>query len=123
MALPRGCLAEAKDLLTDHKIKVDLSDERYAGTSLEANFHSGLPSHQEDAVTGIGDHYDGLLCATAFANAAVAAWLIAKRKVNTVILVHRQQLHDQWHERLTKFLGLSRNSLGQIGREYRTEAV
>jgi len=34
---------------------------------------------------------------------AVAAWLIAKRKVNTLVMVHRQQLLDQWHERLAMF--------------------
>jgi superfamily II DNA or RNA helicase len=27
----------------------------------------------------------------------VAAWLIAARRVNTLVLVHRQQLLDQWH--------------------------
>lgn len=43
----------------------------------------------------------------AFGKTAVAAWLIAKRKVNTLVLVHRQQLLDQWHERLAMFLGSS----------------
>ena len=45
----------------------------------------------------------------------VAAWLIANRKVNTLVLVHRQQLLDQWHERLAMFLNLPAKSLGQIG--------
>lgn len=116
VALPRGCLAEATSLLANHRIKVDLLDERYAGTSIEANFQGSLRSYQEQAVAGIGDCDDGILCApTAFGKTAVAAWLIAKRKVNTLILVHRQQLLDQWHERLAMFLGLPANSVGQIG--------
>jgi superfamily II DNA or RNA helicase len=116
VALPRGCLAEATALLADHKIKVDFRDERYPGTPIEANFDGQLRTYQEDAVVGIGDHDDGILCApTAFGKTAVAAWLIAKRKVNTLVLVHRQQLLDQWHERLAMFLGLPRNSIGQIG--------
>ena len=87
VALPRGCLAEAKALLTDHKIEVDLRDERCAGTAIEVNFQGDLRSYQEDAVAGIGDHDDGILCApTAFGKTAVAAWLIAKRKVNTLML-------------------------------------
>jgi superfamily II DNA or RNA helicase len=46
-------------------------------------------------------HDDGLICApTAFGKTAVAAWLIAKRKTNTLVMVHRQQLLDQWRERL-----------------------
>ena len=61
-------------------------------------------------------HDEGILCApTAFGKTAVAAWLIASRKVNTLILVHRQQLLDQWHARLAMFLGLPAKSIGQIG--------
>ena len=116
IALPRGCLVEAAALLADHKIKVDLQDERYAGISIEANFQGRLRSYQEEAVAGISDYDEGILCApTAFGKTAVAAWLIAKRKVNTLVLVHRQQLLDQWHERLAMFLGLPANSVGQIG--------
>lgn len=116
IALPRGCLAEATSFLADHKIKVDLRDERYAGTSIEANFQGRLRSYQEEAVASISEYDDGILCApTAFGKTAVAAWLIAKRQVNTLILVHRQQLLDQWHERLAMFLGLPPNSIGQIG--------
>jgi len=116
VALPRGCLAEATALLADHGIEVDLRDERFSGTPIEANFQGCLRSYQEEAVAGIGDYDDGVLCApTAFGKTAVAAWLIAKRKVNTLVLVHRQQLLDQWHDRLTMFLGLPANSIGQIG--------
>ncbi|MHB1794890.1 MAG: DEAD/DEAH box helicase, partial [Acidobacteriaceae bacterium] len=46
---------------------------------------------------------------------AVAAWLISKRKVNTLILVHRQQLLDQWQERLAMFLNMPAVSIGHIG--------
>jgi len=116
VALPRGCLVEAMALLAEHKIKVDLRDERCEGTPIEANFEGQLRPYQEDAVASIAAHDDGLLCApTAFGKTAVAAWLIGKRKVSTLVLVHRQQLLDQWHERLAMFLGAPLNSIGQIG--------
>ena len=116
IALPRGCLGEATALLADHKIKVGLRDERYNGVPIEADFQGQLRPYQEEAVASIGAHDDGMLCApTAFGKTAVAAWLIAKRKVNTLVLVHRQQLLDQWHERLAMFLNVPPNSIGQIG--------
>ena len=116
VALPRGCLVEAMALLAEHKIKVDLRDERCEGTPIEANFEGQLRPYQEDAVASIAAHDHGLLCApTAFGKTAVAAWLIGKRKVSTLVLVHRQQLLDQWHERLAMFLGAPLNSIGQIG--------
>ncbi|MGH9608484.1 MAG: TOTE conflict system archaeo-eukaryotic primase domain-containing protein, partial [Bryobacteraceae bacterium] len=56
VALPRGCLAEVTALLKDHKIKIDFRDERYAGTSIEANFQGRLRSYQEEAVAAIGNY-------------------------------------------------------------------
>jgi superfamily II DNA or RNA helicase len=41
--------------------------------------------------------------------------LIALRKVNTLVLVHRRQLMDQWRERPALFLGLAIKDIGQIG--------
>jgi superfamily II DNA or RNA helicase len=58
----------------------------------------------------------GVLSATtAFGKTVVAAWLVSKRKVNTLILVHRKQLQEQWIERLLTFLDLPRDAIGRIG--------
>ena len=46
-------------------------------------------------------HDTGVLAATtAFGKTVVACKLIAERNTNTLILVHRQQLLDQWVARL-----------------------
>jgi hypothetical protein len=61
-------------------------------------------------------HETGVLAATtAFGKTVVAAWLIAQRGVNTLVLVHRRQLLDQWVDRLATFLGLPAKSIGRIG--------
>jgi superfamily II DNA or RNA helicase len=61
-------------------------------------------------------HETGVLPATtAFGKTIVAAWLIAQRSVNTLVLVHRRQLLDQWVERLSAFLNIGRNTIGRIG--------
>jgi superfamily II DNA or RNA helicase len=116
IALPRGCLTEALALLEAHKIRPEVRDERFTGTPIEVEFQGQLRPFQENAVSKISGHDDGILCApTAFGKTAVAAWLIAKRKVNTLVLVHRQQLLDQWQERLAMFLNLPAKSIGHIG--------
>jgi superfamily II DNA or RNA helicase len=116
IALPRGCLPEILALLEAHRIRPDVRDERFAGTPIEVEFHGELRSLQLEAVSKITQHDEGILCApTAFGKTAVAAWLIAKRKVNTMVMVHRQQLLDQWHERLSMFLNLPEKAIGQIG--------
>jgi superfamily II DNA or RNA helicase len=116
VAVPRGCLAELLALLSAHKIRPEVRDERYQGLPIEVAFHGELRPTQEEAVSQILEHDDGILCApTAFGKTAVAAWLVAKRGVNTLIVVHRQQLLDQWVERLAMFLNLPAKSIGQIG--------
>lgn len=45
----------------------------------------------------------------------IAAWLIAQRQVNTLVVVHRQHLLDQWRERLASFLDVPVKEVGQIG--------
>jgi superfamily II DNA or RNA helicase len=116
VALPRGCLPEVIALLEAHRIQPEVQDERFAGTPVEVDFQGELRPLQLEAVSKITQHDEGILCApTAFGKTAVAAWLIARRKVNTLVMVHRQQLLDQWHERLAMFLNLPAKSIGQIG--------
>lgn len=50
-------------------------------------------------------HDTGVLAATtAFGKTVVAIRMMAERGLNTLILVHRRQLMDQWIERLTAVL-------------------
>ena len=115
IAVPRGCLTETLALFEAHKIRPEVRDERYAGTAIEAEFQGQLRPFQEKAIAKITEHDEGILCApTAFGKTAVAAWLIAER-VNTLIVVHRQQLLDQWQERLRMFLDLPAKAIGHIG--------
>ncbi len=116
LALPRGCLDEVVAFLEVHKVKAVVRDERFAGQSIDVQFHGALRPGQDEAVAKITKYDDGLICApTAFGKTAVAAWLIAKRAVNTLVLVHRQQLLDQWRERLAMFLDTPIDQIGQVG--------
>ena len=116
VAVPRGCLTETLALLESHKIRPEVRDERFAGTPIQAEFQGQLRPLQEEAVAKIINYDEGILCApTAFGKTAVAAWLIAKRKVNTLVVVHRQQLLDQWQERLGMFLDLPPKAIGHVG--------
>jgi superfamily II DNA or RNA helicase len=116
VAVPRGCLNELLELLRNHNIRAEIRDERLEGTMIAAEFRGQLRPSQQEAVAKMLDQDDGILCApTAFGKTTVAAWLIAKRKVNTLILVHRRQLLDQWQARLAMFLDMPSPSIGHIG--------
>jgi len=116
IALPRGCGDEATDLLQSLGIKVDLVDERCSGIPISIEFQGELTSEQDQAAKILLAHDDGVLAAsTAFGKTVVAISIIAARRVNTLILVHRQQLMDQWIARLSAFLGIDPKQIGGIG--------
>jgi superfamily II DNA or RNA helicase len=116
LALPRGCQDELLQVLGKLKIKTKLIDERTVGSPLLVNFQGTLRPEQQLAADQLIKHDIGVLSAsTAFGKTVIGAWLIAQRKVNTLVIVHRRQLMDQWVESLQSFLGLEKKEIGQIG--------
>jgi superfamily II DNA or RNA helicase/very-short-patch-repair endonuclease len=116
IGLPRGCLDEVRSLLAGLEIKVVHRDERSSGKPLDITFHGELRTEQVTAAKRMLSHDTGVLSATtAFGKTVVATWLIAQRGVNTLVLVHRRQLMEQWVERLATFLNLPPKAIGQIG--------
>jgi superfamily II DNA or RNA helicase len=116
IGLPRGCLDDLLELLKDLKIAPIIRDERFGGVPLGATFRGELRPEQRIAADAMLAHETGVLSATtAFGKTVIAAWLIAQRGVNALILVHRRQLLDQWVERLAAFLDLPATGIGQIG--------
>jgi len=116
LALPRGCLDEVIETLEVLKIQPVLRDERFGGNSLNVSFTGVLRPEQKLAAEALLRHDTGILAATtAFGKTVLAAWLIAQRGVNTLILVHRQQLLEQWIERLSSFLSVPAKEIGRLG--------
>jgi superfamily II DNA or RNA helicase len=116
IGIPRGCLDEVAGLLHSLGIKTEIVDKRFFGSLADLEFHGTLRPEQELAAKEMLKHDTGVLSATtAFGKTVIAAYLIVARKANTLVLVHRRQLLDQWVARLSNFLGLDPKEIGQIG--------
>jgi superfamily II DNA or RNA helicase len=116
IGLPRGCLDDVIKLLQSLKIETTIIDERFSGALIDLHFQGTLRPEQALAVNAMLKYDTGVLSATtAFGKTVVAAYLIATRRVNTLVLVHRRQLLDQWIARLSGFLGLEPRAIGRIG--------
>lgn len=115
LSLPRGCLDEVIALLEQQAIQVEFDDKRQEGARLSAlKFLGKLRKEQSKAVNVMMQHQTGVLHApTAFGKTVTAIGIIAKRKVNTLILTHSRQLLDQWQESLKLFL--AGTEIGIIG--------
>jgi len=116
IGLPRGCLEETEGLLKGLGIRPVVCDKRFSGRPLAVRFQGELRAEQQPAAQAVLAHETGVLSATtAFGKTVIAAWLIAQRGVNTLVLVHRQQLLEQWVGRLATFLGLAPKEIGRLG--------
>ncbi|MDD2107179.1 TOTE conflict system archaeo-eukaryotic primase domain-containing protein [Pseudomonas asiatica] len=116
IGIPRGCWDAVLDLLNEYKITPQLQDERFAGVSLDVDFLGTLRPDQDAAIHALMPYDTGILCApTAFGKTVTAAALIARRRVNTLVLVHRTELLRQWQARLQTFLGVGKEVVGTIG--------
>ncbi|RKT98698.1 DEAD/DEAH box helicase [Burkholderia sp. Nafp2/4-1b] len=116
IALPRGCLDDVMTLLRDNDVTCDIRDERCTGEPIVVSFAGTLRDDQQTAVADLLRHDTGILHApTAFGKTVTAAAMIAQRGVNTLVLVHRRELLEQWRERLQSFLGLDPRAIGAIG--------
>ena len=115
LGLPRGCLEEVEGLLQGMGIEPLVEDHRFAGHPLSLSFRGELRPDQEVAAQAMLSHDTGVLAAaTAFGKTVVAAWLIAQRGVNTLVVVHREQLLQQWVDRLREFLDIDNDSIGRL---------
>lgn len=105
LCLPRGCETELKAIFEDKAIDVRIIDNTNQGKNIDVEFKGSLRDEQPIAIEKLLRYDNGVLSGTtAFGKTVVAIKLIAERKVNTLILVDKVSLVEQWRKRLTEFL-------------------
>lgn len=105
LVLPRGCEESLCALLEDAGAACAIQDKTCPGRPLRIAFTGTLRPDQQPAADALLARRNGVLSATtAFGKTVVAAWLIAQRGVNALVLVHTQALLNQWQAALSQFL-------------------
>ena len=103
--LPRGVYDELIDRSNSANIEYRIINERINGKEINVGFNGSLKPEQETAVKEILNYNDGILsAATAFGKTVVCSYIIAQRKVSTLILLQSSSLLKQWIDELNKFL-------------------
>jgi len=93
LALPRGCITQVIKFLNEYQIQSEVIDKTFIGNPIDITFTGKLRKDQQLATKKLTQHNIGVLTATtAFGKTVIGTWMITHRKVNTLILVHRQQL-------------------------------
>jgi superfamily II DNA or RNA helicase len=131
IGIPRGCRSALTHLFEKSNVEYIFDDKRNRGKQIDVNFKGSLREEQQSAAETLIQYDNGILSVpTAFGKTVIGASLIAKKKCNTLILVHLQTLCDQWKKSLEQFLEINeflpelekkrgrekvRSIIGQIG--------
>jgi superfamily II DNA or RNA helicase len=116
LALPRACVDDVRILLEFNDSRLVCDDQRNRGRSIALTFQGTLIPEQKAAVRAMLQHDLGVLVAPPGAGKTVmGASLVAARGINTLVLVHRRPLLEQWVNQLALFLGIDPNQIGRIG--------
>lgn len=107
LAMPRGCEDAIRSFLNDNTVTYTIIDKTNHGNKISVSFQGEEREEQMEAINALLPYTNGILHATtAFGKTVTAAAIIARKKVNTLILVHSKALLKQWHDRLTEFLNI-----------------
>ncbi len=113
LKIPRGTYDNLCELCKDQNVKINVFDNRNNGDRLDVHFQGALREEQEPALKELLRFDTGVLCApTGFGKTVVGCKLIEMRKVNTIVLVPKLQLLNQWKSSIKNFLAI--DEVGEI---------
>ena len=107
ISIPRGLLEQLESKIKQAKIEYIIKDKRKIGKPIRVLFNGELSAEQKDASNKLLSFDNGILYATvAFGKTVLSAYLIAKRRISTLIIVNNTNLLEQWKDSLYKFLSI-----------------
>ena len=105
--IPIGLYEKLESKCVETGISIDKNDKRSHGKPIRVKFKGELREQQTLASLHLEKYENGILCAPpAFGKTVLAAYLIARRKVSTLILLDKTDLMPQWIEELERFLDI-----------------
>lgn len=121
LELPRALQDRILEKMETAKIPVELVDRSQPGESLELEFTGELRAEQKVMVDTLLEHDFGILeAATGTGKTVMAAALIARKQVNTLILVQSKEILAGWVKTLNAFLHFKNEEFEQARLKSRT---
>lgn len=112
--LPRGFIDRLILFLNEHNIDYSVYREHASLDGISFKSSIALTPSQTKVVDSAMAHDQGVIVAPSGSGKTIIGLeLVARRKVPSLILVHRKQILDQWVERIQTFLSIPKAHIGQ----------
>ena len=114
--VPKGFIRKLLVYCIQNNIDYQLDDQRKLLPPANFSFHASLRAYQLPAVDAASKKEIGIIVAPPGSGKTVVGLkIIADKQQPALIIVHRNQLADQWVERIEAFLGIPKQDIGRIG--------
>ena len=115
--IPRGLVGQVRQLFSKHNANLFIEDKRIVKKIEKPSFSLELRDEQKTAFNKIvKQDYSLLIAPPGFGKTAIASAIIAKRRVNTLVLIHKTTLLDQWAQRLSEYFDMDIKEIGKLGK-------
>lgn len=116
--LPRGFVAALVEFCKHESIPFKIIDNRKKLEQVNFDSNIKLLPHQELALEKVeGKNFGVIVSPPGSGKTIIGLEIIAEKCQPALIIVHRQQLFDQWIDRIQSFLKIPKAEIGQIGNQ------
>jgi superfamily II DNA or RNA helicase len=119
--IPRGFISSLINFCRIENIPFKIIDKRQKKETVNITSEIKLLDHQKEALVKTREKDFGVIVSPPGSGKTIIGLeLIAEKQQPALIIVHRQQLLDQWVDRIQNFLGIPKKEIGQIGNQKNT---
>ncbi|GGD39040.1 DEAD/DEAH box helicase [Malaciobacter pacificus] len=117
LMLPRGLYQTIIDFFNENDVKFSIEDKRVFSNIETKKVQFKLRPEQNDAIDGIMKS-DFSICVAppGFGKTLIGAKMFEQRACNTLIVVNKNMLLNQWIERFVDYFGYSKKDIGYLGK-------
>jgi superfamily II DNA or RNA helicase len=117
LILPRGLMRTVIEIFRHNNISTNFQDKRFVKKVNFPDIVFKLRKEQQKAINEI-EKKDFSMCVAppGFGKTLLGAKMITQRGVNTLVIVHKNMLLDQWIDRFIEYFAFDKKDIGYLGK-------